>query len=108
MSDSTDWRKWAQAPICPLCMKAHSWTLNGWQLLRETLVPLEARTWAKNKRDSIWWAKESKLLSFQAGKMSLKTPGVFRCPYQATPKPSPLVVHWDSLAERLCLIKEFS
>jgi len=53
----------------------------------------------KKKMGTNMRGKGAKLLSFQAGNTSLKRPAVVLWVYQATPKPSPLVVQTDSLAE---------
>jgi hypothetical protein len=89
-------------------MKVQFFQMKGWQLVLEMAVPVVARTCAKNSWAWTWAAKERRLLSFHAGRMSLNKPGVVRWVYQATPKPSPLVTQADWVAARLWLTMECS
>src|SRR5881275_2695887 len=67
-----------------------SWR-NGWQLVCCTALPIAARMCVKNNGELMWSASSRRLLSFHAGSVLRKTPGVGGAPYQPTPKPSPLV-----------------
>ena len=67
-----------------------SWR-KGWQLVCCTALPIAARMWVKNSGELMWPASSRRLLSFHAGSMLWKTPGVSGAPYQPTPNPSPFV-----------------
>ena len=88
-------------------MKLQFPNVKGWQLARVTLVPVEARTWAKKSWDSICLESERRFSSCHAGRMSLNSPGSDRDPYQATPNPSALVATTDSRAEKLWCTSEY-
>ena len=62
----------------PLCIHNHRPYRNGWQLLRCTGVPLEARTWANSSGVRICPATSRRSWSFQAGWVLLNTAGVVR------------------------------
>ena len=85
----------------PLCIHNHRPYRNGWQLLRCTGVPLEARTCANSSGVRICPAISCRSRSFQAGWVLLYTAGVSESPYHPMPKPSPFVVYPWSLACRL-------
>jgi hypothetical protein len=82
-----------------------SWR-NGWQLLRCTGVPLEARTCANSMGVRICPASSRRFSSFQAGCTLLYTAGTVPSPYQPMPNPSPFVVNPPSLACRLWSMME--
>ena len=92
----------------PLCMNSQFPCRNGWQLLRCTGVPDDARMCAKSSRVSIWSATSRRFSSFHAGSMLLKTAGRGPAPYQPMPKPSPLVVVAPSCECRLWSISEWT
>jgi hypothetical protein len=86
-------------------MNIHAPCRKGWQLARVVAVPVEARTWAKNRPDLIWWASESRFSSLHAGRTSRNTPGTLRSPYQPSPKPSPFTAFLASRLLWLCTIR---
>ena len=94
----------------PLCIHNHCPYRNGWQLLRCTGVPLEARTCANSRGVRICVATSRRFSSFQAGWVLLNTTGVapLPLPYQPMPKPSPFVVTPPSWACRLWSMIECS
>jgi hypothetical protein len=83
-----------------LCAKDHVLLVNGWQFTRVTSPTVEARTWARNRRDLTMWHKEVRLPSDHAGSTSRNRPGLgSSSQYQAMPNPSPLTASFDSVAE---------
>ena len=90
----------------PLCIHSQFSNRNGWQLLRCTGVPVEARMWANISRVRIWPDTSRRFASFHAGSTLLKTAGRGPSPYQPIPKPSPFVVVAPSRECRLWSISE--
>ena len=84
-------RSWKPATE-PLCIHSQRSYRNGWQLLRCTGVPVEARMCANISGVLIWAATSRRLRSFHAGSTLLNTAGTDPSPYHPMPKPSPFVV----------------
>src|SRR3954453_22121062 len=82
-----------------------SWR-KGWQLVCCTALPIAARMCVKNSGELMCSESSLRLLSFHAGSVLWKTPGVDGAPYQPTPKPSPLVGSAPSREWRLWLTGE--
>ena len=68
-----------------------------------TALPIAARMCVKNSGERMWPLSSRRLLSFHAGSVLWKTPGVAPVPYQPKPKPSPLVGSAPSRECRLWL-----
>src|SRR5271154_7421423 len=82
-----------------------SWR-NGWQFVCWTELPIAARIGAKKFDELMWSAISCRFLSFHAGSVLWKTPGVGGAPYQPTPKPSPFVGSAPSPERKGSFIKE--
>jgi hypothetical protein len=70
----------------------------GWQFARVEAVPVEARTWAKNRGERTWAESDFRFSSTRPGRMSRNRPGSGRSPYQPRPNPSPFVPVFASVA----------
>ena len=57
----------------PLCIHSQRSWRNGWQFVRWTAVPVEARMCAKNSGEVTWPARSRRFASFQAGSMPRNT-----------------------------------
>ena len=59
----------------PLCMNSQRPWRNGWQFVRWTAVPLDARMWARNSGDVTCAASSRRFASFHAGSISRNSGG---------------------------------
>jgi hypothetical protein len=78
--------------MAPLCIHSQRPERNGWQFVRWTGEPVDARMCAKSTGVVIRPAISRRFSSFQAGWVLLNTAGSGCSPYQPIPNPSPLVV----------------
>ena len=83
-------------------MKSQRPCAKGWQLARVVAPPVEARTWAKNRRARTCSQRLFRFSSDQAGRTSRNSPGSSRSPYQPRPQPSPWAPVFASAAWSDC------